>query len=509
MATYYVDSAITDTYPASATPDFTTYNHVTFETTGGTDSVYKTIADVNAKMSTLASGDSVLFRRGQSWQESLVINKTGLTSYLTFGAYGTGAKPIIWQATGAATAITCTTANVAYIHIDNIEAYTVKGAGTNSAIYFSADNLSYIWLSNILVSQSAQNGIFLQKINTYVIENSTVHDCDNCNVLVYGSATYKITNGRISNVVSYNAGVEDGLMIHVNDSDNEPPGAHHLVENCEVYNNYEDGFDLQAGDDITVRGCYSHGNNGRAYSLGAHASNIIVEDSWAVSNSSTGGAYAMSAGVTNATVRYCIAYHTGTSAALFTGNGSGNISNAQWYNNTIVITNNAAKLFGVAATTLTTFIVKNNIFVHLGTAPPSSWVYFFSTTQNPTEMGCDWNYNWYYVPNVTEGTNARWYVTKNTTSYSYATWKSTWSQDANSSANRTVNPLLVNGSGNWSLDTDFKLQSGSPCRDVGVNLGLTKDYFGGFVPIGSAPDIGVHEYPSDVPAKNALFYCVP
>jgi hypothetical protein len=296
-------------------------------------------------------------------------------------------------------------------------------------------------------------------------------------------------------------------MIH-DDASSNHPGAHHLVENCEVYNNYEDGFDLQSGDDITVCGCYSHGNNSRAYSLGTHASNIIVEDSWAVSASSTAGLYDMSAGVSNATVRYCIGYYTGTNAALSTGNTSSNISNAKWYNNTIVITNSAAKLMGIMAATLTTLIVKNNIFIYLGTTPVTSWVVFYSTTQNPTEMGCDWNYNWYYVPNVTEGTNARWYVTKNTTFYSYATWKSTWSQDANSSANRTVNPLLVNGSGNYSLDTDFKLQSGSPCRDVGVNLGLTEDYFGGFVPIGSAPDIGAHEYSSAVPAQNALFVFV-
>ena len=31
---YYVDSSVTDTNVASATPDFTTYNPATFETTG-------------------------------------------------------------------------------------------------------------------------------------------------------------------------------------------------------------------------------------------------------------------------------------------------------------------------------------------------------------------------------------------------------------------------------------------------------------------------------------------
>jgi len=56
---YYVDSVITDTNPASATPDFTTYNPTTFETTGGSNSVYKTIADVNLK--SFGAGDNIYF----------------------------------------------------------------------------------------------------------------------------------------------------------------------------------------------------------------------------------------------------------------------------------------------------------------------------------------------------------------------------------------------------------------------------------------------------------------
>ena len=63
---YYVDSAITDTNVGSATCDFTTYNPTTFSTSTGSDCVYKTIADVNAKSP--SAGDSVLFRKGQTWR---------------------------------------------------------------------------------------------------------------------------------------------------------------------------------------------------------------------------------------------------------------------------------------------------------------------------------------------------------------------------------------------------------------------------------------------------------
>lgn len=53
---------------------------------------WKTIAKVNAQ--TLQAGDSILFRRGDVWNESLVPPSPGATGNpITFDAYGTGAPP--------------------------------------------------------------------------------------------------------------------------------------------------------------------------------------------------------------------------------------------------------------------------------------------------------------------------------------------------------------------------------------------------------------------------------
>lgn len=57
-----------------------------------------------------------------------------------------------------------------------------------------------------------------------------------------------------------------------------------------------------------------------------------------------------------------------------------------------------------------------------------------------------------------------------------------------------VDPLFVNASGNFSLDTDFKVFGNSPAIDLGVDVGLFEDYFGTPVPQGLAPDIGFYEY---------------
>ena len=56
--------------------------------------VWKTIAKVNA--SSFNPGDQILFRRGQTWREQLTVPSSGSAGNpITFGAYGSGAKPII------------------------------------------------------------------------------------------------------------------------------------------------------------------------------------------------------------------------------------------------------------------------------------------------------------------------------------------------------------------------------------------------------------------------------
>ncbi|MCE5347121.1 MAG: right-handed parallel beta-helix repeat-containing protein [Bacteroidales bacterium] len=58
------------------------------------------------------------------------------------------------------------------------------------------------------------------------------------------------------------------------------------------------------------------------------------------------------------------------------------------------------------------------------------------------------------------------------------------------SGNLTSNPLFTNAG------TDFTLQSGSPARDAGINVGLKTDYLKNTVPYNNIPDIGAYEYGS-------------
>jgi hypothetical protein len=74
--------------------DFTGGNDANNGTSTGT--AWKTIAKVNSIQSTLVAGDQILFKRGETWHESLTPTKSGtVASPITYGAYGSGALPVI------------------------------------------------------------------------------------------------------------------------------------------------------------------------------------------------------------------------------------------------------------------------------------------------------------------------------------------------------------------------------------------------------------------------------
>src|SRR5438309_9195838 len=80
--TYYFSASGSDSYSATQAQSQST--------------PWKTITKLNAIFSILQPGDKVLFKRGDSFYGSIVIKKSGTSSApITFGAYGSGAKPII------------------------------------------------------------------------------------------------------------------------------------------------------------------------------------------------------------------------------------------------------------------------------------------------------------------------------------------------------------------------------------------------------------------------------
>ena len=60
----------------------------------GTHGPWKSISKING--TNFSPGDSVLFKKGDTWNEQLVVSSSGSSGlYIHYGVYGTGDKPII------------------------------------------------------------------------------------------------------------------------------------------------------------------------------------------------------------------------------------------------------------------------------------------------------------------------------------------------------------------------------------------------------------------------------
>ena len=86
---------------------------------------WRSIGKVNS--ANLASGDKVLFKRGNRWDEQLKITKSGASgNSIIFGAYGSGAKPILSASSGS---YTVTITDRSYITIKDIHVIAPPTAG--------------------------------------------------------------------------------------------------------------------------------------------------------------------------------------------------------------------------------------------------------------------------------------------------------------------------------------------------------------------------------------------
>jgi hypothetical protein len=122
-------------------------------------------------------------------------------------------------------------------------------------------------------------------------------------------------------------------------------------------------------------------------------------------------------------------------------------------------------------------ILKNNLSVYdEAVVGGGKWAIYVPDTDTLSDNTLD--YNCYIVLN---GSNAGQTIASDDTSL--ATWQLNGA-DANG---LNADPLLMS-------DSNFHLQSGSPCINAGVDVGLSEDFDGNPIPRGAAPDIGAFEY---------------
>lgn len=208
---------------------------------GGSDSAnglsdataWATTAKVNSSMSMFRPGDSILFRRGDSWTSSTInIGIAGsLGKNIVISSYGSGAKPIISASPNSA-AITVTAANRGYWTIDNLD---LRATGTPSGIYSSLAIYHGYWQSD------------LGPVPNWIVQNCSFNAC----VMLSGPNTVVRNNTFNGAGNSYNRG--GGITFRGPECDNV------IIENNEVSNYIGRGIWIyNGGSDPVIRHNYVH-----------------------------------------------------------------------------------------------------------------------------------------------------------------------------------------------------------------------------------------------------------
>ena len=445
--------------------------------TGGNDGLAGT-SDATAwatltkvQSSTFSAGDSILFRRGDTFRGSLYRNNEDgtPTNWIYWGAYGTGAKPKILgakdiSATGDWTNhsgnIWKTTATLGTVQDDisnlifNNEAfcgYKKKYIDSLNAqgkfFYNPADNILYLY--------SASNpGTFYTHI-----EAAGHHDLRQG--LCYWISCDYIHIADLDVRYSSGAGIEThtGNVFIIERCDVSWIGGEWLLSDLGDLRRLGNGISLiQSNDSITVRNCHAHQCFDAGISPQYWSASMSMTNMWMYNNV-----------VTNCWYSYETWAGTGIT-----------LSNVHFYNNTCIGAGDCWSgtilqrpdpdgashiLIHTLVGTVSDLTVRNNILIN-------STHFGYKVNNNVSKLTAD--YNVILCDTVAYLNETNKYTT-------LAAWVSAATQDAHSIDD---DPLFVS-------TTDFNLQSTSPAKDTGVQLGLTTDYAG--TTRGYLPDIGAYE----------------
>lgn len=437
---------------------------------------WKTIAKVNGEA--FNPGEQVLFRRGETWAETLTIPSSGDSDFqLVFGAYGGGAKPIIDG--GSARANCIDVAGEDYITIQGIEvkdSTTINLDGNGDAVNLILKSVTStggaaqgIWLDsgggiieNCIITGAGAWSLVIDTSGAYVISGTTF-SAGEYGALVRGTSTGTMTDcvcHTINNQYGFSVGGGSWVL-----TDCTAYGITNVLATgfraggtatmtcigCVAYDIAADGFDNRGTGTLTCRRCLSY-NNG---ALG-------VENS--------GDGYTGHGGAL--VLEYCIAYGN-TKAGVAVAGGDLTVYNCSFYDNDDGAGVGWTSNLGIGINTTGTVIIKNCI-----TQGHEFEIYVNAASLPGLTLTCD--YNCFYD---SLGGDAFHY---DGTDYDWADWKTQSGGDGNS---LNENPLMVD-----PASQDFHLQIGSPCRNVGADVSLTEDYDLVSVPQETNPAMGAFEY---------------
>ncbi|RLI40648.1 hypothetical protein DRO59_08780 [Candidatus Bathyarchaeota archaeon] len=513
MASYYVDATLGD----DSNP-------------GTISQPWKTISKVNS--SSFSPGDKIYFKRGETWREQLTVSSSGSDGNpITFGAYGTGEKPIIhggttipsdsWSGPNEngvytysysgiiwfvaednnliphASDATCIDGNWYWDEINQILYYKPTSGTPSDHIVdrvtrpncINLYNKHHISIQNLNIMLSVDGMIGSAK--THSITDITISNCE-ISKCRWGIKFEGRNGNNNSNIIILNNNLTnngESIFLGTYDENNE------THKNCSIIGNTIENTGITTGSEYWEE--IIHGNM-EAIGLqnlnnsdvtnnhiinGAPDGGIVL---WTNQNSTSNnnlfkGNYlknllgfgiapggAYANNTTNNTVAYNIIVNCGQGSSP--PYGGLRLNRPQYPSNKIynnVLVGNDINIYLYSLTD--DYIIKNNISFN----PVNYHV------RRDGEIGNNvLDYNCYYPDGsskfLLDGSN-----------YSFSDWKTQTGQDSHS---KCLDPSFVDPD-----NGDFHLKAGSPCIDAGVDVGLDRDFDYNPVPWGAGVDIGAFE----------------
>ena len=393
-------------------------------------SPWKTITKANSSMGIFQPGDSILFKKGEIFTGKLNITRSGsMGNPLYFGSsdnFGTGVYPVLTNAVGSIIGLS----NVSFV---TVNAITITDPTMDQVDRTIQAKIGYaVSLTNSQSNTLSNLDISLVGVCIEVTNNSTLNTISGC----------YFHNGRmvVNTPVSVNATDDYGANGVVLTSSNN------TITNCRFDGLWAQSYDFgKDGGAIEVFGGYS--NNSLLYST--------INDCNGVCEFGTNGGGA----INNTLVAYCKLTNNGLLSYFSTTNlFASQVSNAQYFNNTVVETVNSfnqTSLFGFSGTPTVAiaYNLRNNIF-------------YISDGAKVMRSGNDAaKYN--HLNNI--------YVLSNGSATNYP---------LNSTELQTTSNVF---------NPDYSLINGSAAIDFGQNLGYNTHDLAGVTIVG-LPDAGCYEY---------------
>jgi hypothetical protein len=386
-------------------------------------------------------------------------------------------------------------ANIAYVTVQDIDAkytqlanvYVLGNVGTHDGWTFSRLNLTG--------GGGGGGGLYVKAADAVTITDVISNYSDGPGLYLYNVTNSTITDSQ-GNYANDNSYAGTGIGIFITDGGT---ACHNLVfTRCTVTGNHDQGFGIAGGaNEIRFYNCQATSSGDDGFSTWGTSNDVDFYYCWSTlngilmtqANPEKGDGYTCH--VTNYDVNfyYCVAYLNYDSGWAVGLDSYGKIYNC-------VAAYNGNVINDVTQPGRANYVINNDATGPLG----EMWEMHncISIGPNPKHLQLsafdkdlvDLDYNIYYKVGEAVGDSTFCSLTSGTSpDTSWNTYHASY--EANS---QYIDPVVVSSS-------DFNLQSASPCRNAGVDVGLTEDYAGNAV--ANPPDIGAYEYGPVVPTLAA------